>query len=89
MLNGLGITRGFTLSRIISGLSKTLQMANQIIPLYQKARPAIQNARNMLGILKEMNKSSDKVNQNQGNSKSQTLNSTKEKTFSDTPTFFL
>lgn len=58
MFHTTAITRGLSFARIIGGLSKSLQIANQIIPLYQKARPAIANARNMIGVLKEITKSS-------------------------------
>lgn len=55
MFNGIGLTKGLSFAKVIGGLSRTLQIANQIIPLYQKAKPAIANARNMLGILKTIN----------------------------------
>lgn len=56
MINTVGLTRGLSFTKIIGGISKTLQIANQIIPLYQKTKPIIQNARNVFGVLKEMNK---------------------------------
>lgn len=62
MFNGISLSRGLSLTKIIGGISRTLQIANQIIPLYQKAKPAIQNARSVLNVLKEMNKSSTNSN---------------------------
>lgn len=58
MFNGMSLSGGLSLTKIIGGISRTLQIANQIIPLYQKAKPAIQNARSVLSVLKEMNKPS-------------------------------
>lgn len=96
MFNGLGFTRGLSFVKIIGGLSKTLQVANQIIPLYQKAKPAIQNARSMLGILKEMKKpdgtkSNNQVEQNLNsieNTNTNNIEKNKEKA-APSPTFFL
>lgn len=56
MFNVTGLPQGLSLGKIIGGLSRTLQIANQIIPLYQRAKPTIINARNMLNMLKEINK---------------------------------
>ncbi len=56
MFNVTGLARGLSFGKIIGGLSRTLQIANQIIPLYQRAKPAIQNARSMISVLKEMGK---------------------------------
>ncbi len=92
MFNAAGLTRGLSFTKIISGLSKTLQIANQMIPLYQKAKPMISNARNMMGILKEFKKNNAKtieatdaviVNTKQ----KQEISSKKESSIS--PTFFL
>ncbi len=95
MYNGLSITKGLSFMKIIGGLSKTLQVANQIIPLYQKAKPVIINAKNMLGVLKEFNKSSESTNNNINKSSNNNINLTeknlansKEK-MSASPTFFL
>ncbi len=43
----------FSLGRIVGGLSKTLGVVNQIIPLYKEAKPVIQNAKNAVGLIKE------------------------------------
>ena len=91
MYNGLGLTKGFSFVKILGGLSKTLQVANQIIPLYQKAKPAIHNARNMLNIIKEIKKPDTTLKNEspkQITNTSFTSKVTKEKT-SDAPTFFL
>ena len=46
---------GLSLTRIISGLSKSLNIAQQIIPIYEKSKPMITNAKKTFGILKEIN----------------------------------
>ena len=46
---------GITLTKIISGLSKSLSIAQQVIPLYEKSKPMITNARNAFSILKHIN----------------------------------
>ncbi len=38
---------------VIGGLSKTLGIVNQMIPLYKEAKPMINNARNAISIIKE------------------------------------
>ena len=42
-------------TKIISGISKSLNIVNQIIPLYENAKPMINNARKAFSILKEIN----------------------------------
>lgn len=51
---------GFNLSRLLGGISKSLNVANQVIPIYQQLSPMVQNARKAFGTLKEMTNS--KVN---------------------------
>lgn len=45
-----------TFSKILSGAYKTLNVANQIIPLYRQVSPMIKNARNTFTLLKEFRK---------------------------------
>ena len=52
---GAPFRSSFSLVKILSGLSKTLNIANQIIPMYKKAKPTIENARNLIGTLKNIN----------------------------------
>lgn len=47
------IRTGLSLSKVVGGISKTLSVANQIIPLYREAKPIIQNARGALKIARE------------------------------------
>ena len=48
------VRTGLTLSKVVGGISKTLNVANQIIPLYVQAKPIIQNARGALKIAREL-----------------------------------
>ncbi len=43
-------------TKVISGISKTLNVANQVIPLYKEARPMINNAKTILNTLKDFSK---------------------------------
>lgn len=49
------LTTGLTLSKVLSGISRGLTIANQILPIYQQAKPMISNARKIMGVLKEFN----------------------------------
>ncbi len=51
---GTPANSGLTLTKVISGISKTLNIANQVIPLYKEAKPMINNARTVLSVLKGM-----------------------------------
>ncbi len=45
---------GLTLSKVITGISKSLSIANQVIPIYQQSKPVIDKAKEMLsGISKK------------------------------------
>ncbi len=72
------------LSKIIGGVSKTLQIANQVIPLYQKTKPIIKNAKSTLNILKEFKNTPNKSNTPIKKEEPVTLNNS-----SNSPTFFL
>lgn len=85
---------GLSLTKIIGGLSKTLQIANQVIPLYQKAKPMISNARNLFSIVKEMGKTTKEETAKKRieantNSKTNSQNTTPKKETTTSPTFFL
>lgn len=51
-----GNFNGLTFGKVISGISKTLNIVNQAIPLYKQVRPIISNAGSILNIFKEFNK---------------------------------
>lgn len=88
--NTIGST--FSLTRVLGGISKGLSIANQVIPLYQQAKPMIQNARKVISVLGELNKSNN--NSNNTNNKTTVEVTSKEKTEtikvqpSNSPVFF-
>jgi hypothetical protein len=47
------IPQTFSFAKLLSGLGKTLNFANQVIPIYKEVRPIIGNAKNILSIAKE------------------------------------
>ncbi len=49
-----------TFGKILGGISKTLSIANQVIPLYQQAKPMINNAKTIMSALKDLNNSNAK-----------------------------
>ncbi len=94
MYNVIGATKGLSLTKIIGGIAKTLQIANQVIPLYQKTKPMIQNAKSLFSVVKEMKKTtptstntSQKNIPTNKNIEMKTPNLKKESNVS--PTFFL
>ncbi len=48
-----------TLGKILIGISKTLGIANQVIPLYQQTKPLVKNARSAYNLIKTNNKVSN------------------------------
>ncbi len=89
-------TSGLTFSKIITGISKTLGIVNQAIPIYQQAKPMIGNARNLFSIYKEFKSApaNNNVSSNSSNKTSnfKTNNFTQKKRIQNnlnpTPTFF-
>ena len=59
-----GNFNGLTFGKIIGGISKTLNIVNQAIPLYKQVRPLISNASSILSIFKEFNKPDSMVSTN-------------------------
>lgn len=47
------IGSGLTFGKVLSGISKGLSIANQVIPLYQQAKPMIENARKVMEVVRE------------------------------------
>ena len=43
----------FSFTKIIGGISKTLNVINQVIPIYKEAKPLVSSARNAMNLLKE------------------------------------
>ena len=46
------VNSGLSFGKVLNGISKTLSIANQVIPLYQQAKPMINNAKTILSVLK-------------------------------------
>ena len=51
---------GLTTTKIISGISKTLNIANQAIPIYKEIKPMVGNARKVISVIKELNSETQK-----------------------------
>lgn len=81
---------GLSFSKVLSGISKTLNVANQVIPLYKQAKPMINNAKNILSVLKDINvKSPKQTNSSYSQSKSDLINKKTEYSSSyHRPVFF-
>ena len=65
------IRTGLTLPKILTGINKTLTVANQIIPIYVQAKPMIQNMKGAFQVAKEF------MNQTKTPSKPQNNNTQK------------
>ena len=52
------ISSGITLAKVLSGLSKSINIAKEVIPLYESVKPMIRGAKNLPKILNTLNKSS-------------------------------
>ena len=50
------ITNPLSFTKIISGISKSLNIVNQVIPLYKEVKPIISNASGILSVFKEIKK---------------------------------
>lgn len=79
------ISSGITLAKILSGLSKSINIAKEVIPLYESVKPMIRGAKNLPKILNTLNKSSK---ENETNKKYSTIKTTIESSLINNPTFF-
>ncbi len=70
-------------ANILTGLSKVLRVANQVVPIYKEVKPMVGNFRNLSKIVKEFNKSSTK---SKSNSNTKVLSQKKE--LNNNPVFF-
>jgi len=52
------ISSGLSFGKVLGGISKTLGVVNQVIPLYKETKPMIQNARNAFSLIKEFSNTS-------------------------------
>lgn len=83
---------GLSIGTVIGGLSKTLGLVNQAIPLYKQVSPMISNARNAIKSFQTISTTSvEKTMQNINKNVVPEINKVKEiKTLNQTkgPTFF-
>ena len=87
-----GNFNGLTFGKVISGISKTLNIVNQAIPLYKQVLPIINNSGSMLSIFKEFNKPDTDTNIKEKSiilkDTSLPLKSTIKRITTNSPTFF-
>ena len=50
-----------SLTKVLSGISKGLGIVNQALPIYKEIKPMVTNAKKIIDITKEFNKSNNKV----------------------------
>ncbi len=88
---GNPVSSGLTLTKVIGGLSKTLNIANQVIPLYREAKPMLQNAKTILSVLKDVNKGSTTPKKNTVNqvTKKDSITESLPRKITNSPSFFL
>lgn len=86
------VRSGLTLTKVIGGMSKTLNVVNQLLPLYKEAKPIISNAQNAFKIAKEFmipdNNTVSVKSQRKTSPSPQTKNETSLQT-SNRPVFFV
>ena len=54
----MNYNNAISLGKVLTGLSKTLGIANQVIPLYQQTKPLLKNMRSAYNLIKTNNKTS-------------------------------
>ena len=84
-----GVSRtSFNLPRLLNGISKTLGVVNQAIPLYRQAKPMIEKGRSLFKVVSEINKTpnTNKTLKSLPETKKETLSS--QKVSSNRPVFF-
>ena len=86
------VRSGLTLTKVIGGMSKTLNVVNQLLPLYKEAKPIISNAQNAFKIAKEFMTSDNNTVSVKPKSKTYSSPQTKNETSlqtSNRPVFFV
>lgn len=85
------MNNGFSMLSILNGVSRTLNIANQLIPLYKQVKPIINNSSKILSNIKGLNFNTNKsVNGGDENTKKivQSNTNTKRVYSYSSPTFF-
>ena len=89
---GAPVQSGLTFTKVLSGIAKTLNVANQVIPLYREAKPMINNAKSIISVVREMGKSTnskEKVVANNSNNNSIKKDTVNKRNRFNNPKFFL
>lgn len=82
------MNNGLSMLSILNGLSRTLNIAHQLIPLYKQVKPIINNSSKILSNIKGLNFNTNrKVNGGDENIKRIQRNTNKVYSYSS-PTFF-
>lgn len=81
------ISSGITLAKVLSGLSKTINIAKEVIPLYESVKPMIGSAKNLPKILNSLNRGY-KASESTKEVNSSTIKTTIESSLINNPTFF-
>ncbi len=79
------VKSGLSLTKVIGGVSKTLSVANQLIPLYVQAKPIINNAKSAFSVAKEI-LSTPNSNSSNNSKVTNKVKQTKEKRSANTVT---
>lgn len=90
---GAPVSNTLSFTKILGGLSKTLSVANQVIPLYKQAKPLFNNLSSVKTILSSFtqnnnSKSSTSTTTTKNNSNVQNISSNDETNIPNLPTFF-
>ncbi len=86
-MNNSSLLQGLSLSKIIGGLNKTLNVVNQAIPLYQKLKPILGNAKDLLNVVNIINTPENIDNKKDDDIKNNKVIEAK-KVSTNLPTFF-
>lgn len=78
-----------SLTNILNGTSKTLNVVNQAIPLVNQVKPMINNAKTMFQVLKEFNRSDTKKEDTKIEKKEEIKEEKEIINNSNNPTFFI
>lgn len=81
------VSSGITLAKVLSGLSKTINIAKEVIPLYESVKPMIGSAKNLPKILNTLNRGS-KVKGTPKEVNSSIIKTTIKSSLINNPTFF-
>ena len=78
------INKGISLSKILKRINKTLNVAQEIIPIYTKSKPMIENSKKIFNTLKSINIKSD----NNKSNNEKLITNKKTDNYNNLPVFF-